>query len=182
MFSGKTNTALTLYHKIWNKKHVLCFKPKIDTRDYGVIKSRDYQEGVPAICIESLEEICNYIDDSTRTIFIDEAQFLKGSYRVLNYLSIVCDIDVHVIGLNIDVNQEPFGIMPEILAISDEVVHIKAICYDCNKEASYTYYDGQYDGIAVGDENYYPLCRSCLKKRLGQAKLEEQYKLIFRAK
>ncbi len=182
MFSGKTNTALTVYKKIWNKSNIVCFKPKIDTRDYGLIKSRDFQEGIPAICIERLEEILNHISPNTKTIFIDEAQFLVGSYRVLSYLSIVKDIDIHIVGLNLDVNQEPFGIMPQILAISDEIHHIKAVCYDCNKDAEFTYYDGEYKGIEVGDNNYLPLCRKCLIKRLGPQKISERYKLILRAK
>lgn len=180
MFSGKTSVALSVYRKIWNKGHIRCFKPRIDTRDFGLIKSRDFEEGIEARCIDYLEEIMDYIDDSVKTIFIDEAQFLRGSYQVLSYLSIVRDIDIHISGLNMDGNQKPFGLMPQILAISDEIINIPAVCYDCNKDASYTFTldDLSKDNIKVGDSGYIPLCRSCLLKRLGKDNLAKR--LIYK--
>ena len=67
--------------------------------------------------------------------------------------------------------------MPQILAISDEVVNIKAVCYDCNKEAAFTYIDETLTGIKVGDEGYVPLCRKCLMKRMSPDALQNRMKL-----
>ena len=62
---------------------------------------------------------------------------------------------------------KPFGIMPEIMAISDEIVLLHASCNDCNRDASYTYYNGSKDSdILVGNDNYIALCPKCLRKRL----------------
>lgn len=168
MHSGKTSAMITDYKKIWNKKLVRVFKPRCDTRDYGEMKSKDFVEGIPAICIDTFEDILPYIDETIRTIFIDEVQLLKGNVSVLTFLSIVYDIDIYLAGLDKTSEQEPFLIMPQILAISDERVSVKASCFDCGREADFTYYEGGKDeAIKVGDEGYFPLCARCLLKRRG---------------
>ncbi len=169
MHSGKTSAMITEYNKIWNKEHVRVFKPSCDVRDLGEMKSKDFVEGIPAICIDSFEELADYVDESVRTIFIDEVQLLKGSISILTYLSVIYDMDIYLAGLDMTSEQEPFLIMPQILAISDEQVKVKASCYDCGREASYTYYEGSKDeAIKVGDEGYFPLCARCLGKRRGE--------------
>ncbi len=174
MFSGKTAALINMYNRIWHKELVKCFKPKIDDRDYGIIKSRDYEQGIEAYCIKDLSEIVSVIDDKTKTIFIDEVQFLTGDINILFNLSIVQGIDVYVSGLSMTSEQKPFGILPSIMAISDDIEIVKGICYDCNKEANYTYYDGVKDtDILVGNNNYMCLCGNCLAKRK-----ENQHKLI----
>ena len=71
MFSGKTTALLSTYFNMWNKKNILCFKPKINTRDNG-IKSKNIKENVEAIEIKNLNEIKKHLKKNTRTIFIDE--------------------------------------------------------------------------------------------------------------
>ena len=39
MFSGKSDSLINIYSKIWNKDIVMAFKPKNDTRDENYIKS-----------------------------------------------------------------------------------------------------------------------------------------------
>lgn len=178
MHSGKTSAMITDYKKIWNKEHVRVFKPVCDDRDYGEMKSKDFVEGIPAICIETFDDILKYFEETVRTIFIDEAQLLKGNISVLTYLSIVYDMDIYLAGLDKTSEQEPFLIMPQILAISDEVVNVKASCFDCGREASYTYYDGEKDeAIKVGDEGYFPLCARCLLKRRGMEGMKKVLKI-----
>ena len=68
--------------------------------------------------------------------------------------------------------------MPYILAISDERVDVKASCYDCGREASYTYYDGEKsDAVKVGDEGYFPLCARCLCRRRGMEGMKKVLKI-----
>ena len=64
MFSGKTANLLTTYFNMWNKKNILCFKPKINTRDEG-IKSKKFTESVDAIEINNLKDILKYIKKNT---------------------------------------------------------------------------------------------------------------------
>lgn len=173
MHSGKTKAMIEVYRGIYNKDHVRCFKPNKDNRDYGVIKSKDFEEEIPAICVDTFEDILHYVDDSISTIFIDEIQMLEGNVSVLSYLSIVKDMDIYVAGLNMTSEQDPFLVMPYVLAISDEVQIIKASCYDCGRGATYTYYDGEKtEAILVGDSNYLPLCPRCIMKRRGQKDMQ----------
>ena len=144
------------------------------------MRSKDFVEGIPAICVESFEDILQYVDESVRTIFIDEVQLMKGNVSVLTYLSVVYDIDIYLAGLDLTSEQEPFLIMPQILAISDETVFVKARCFDCGREASYTYYEGKKDeAVKVGDEGYFPLCARCLLKRRGREGMKKVLKLDY---
>ena len=59
MFSGKTTALLSTYFNMWNKKNIMCFKPKMNTRDEG-IKSKNIKENVEAIEIDDLSEILDY--------------------------------------------------------------------------------------------------------------------------
>ena len=183
MHSGKTSAMITDYKKIWNKDHVRVFKPNKDNRDLGEMKSNDFVEGIPAICIDKFEDIYKYFDDSVRTIFIDEVQLMEGNISVLTHLSVVYDVDIYLAGLNMTSEQDPFLIMPQILAISDEVVFVKASCFDCGREASYTYYEGKKDeAIKVGDEGYFPLCSRCLLKRRGREGMKKVLRLEHKKK
>jgi len=179
MHSGKTSKLIDVYNSIFNKSHILTFKPNKDTRDIGYITSKDYEEGIPCVGIDRFEEIENYINNSSeeiRTIFIDEVQLMEGDINTLIKLSIIDDIDIYLAGLNMTSEQEPFLVMPYILAISDNIEIIKASCYDCGREAEYTYYDGiKEDSILVGDSGYFPLCSRCLKKR-RESKVKKKVK------
>ena len=166
MFSGKTSALLTVYFNMWNKKNIMCFKPKMNTRDDG-IKSKNIRENVPAIEIEDLSEIPKLLKKNTRTIFIDEANFLTGDVSILTDLNINKNVDIYIAGLNMTSEQKPFGIMPDILAISDYIEISKSYCTICNRESSYTYFEGnKNDDIEVGDSGYISLCEECLRKKM----------------
>ena len=167
MHSGKSESMTKYYDRIYNKKNTLAFKPKTDTRDLGIIKSKGSNKTIDAICINELEEILPYVNDDITNIFIDEIQFIKGDINVLLKLSIIDDIDIYCAGLNMTSEQEPFGIMPYILAISDKVVNNYSSCNICGRDASYTYYEGSKDSaVLVGDAGYLSLCSRCLRKKL----------------
>ncbi len=174
MHSGKTEQMISVYNKIWNKDHIKVFKPNADTRDFCLMKSKTFDVEIPAIGIDKFEDMLDYIDDSVRTIFLDEVQLMQGNLGVLNYLSIVLDMDIYLGGLNMTSEQEPFLLMPQVLAISDEVINVKASCFDCGREASFTYYEGEKsDAILVGDAGYVPLCPRCLIKRRGKDQIKK---------
>ena len=166
MFSGKSDALLKEYDKKYHKSKILLFKPKIDTRDLGVVKTRNGKE-IPAILISDLKDIKKYLNDKITTVFIDEANFLNGNIKYLVDLSIKEDLDIYISGLNQTSEQEPFGIMAEILAIADDVVMMHASCNECNRDANYTYYEGdKKDTILVGNSGYIALCSRCLRKKL----------------
>lgn len=172
MFSGKSDSLINIYNKIWNTDIVMAFKPKNDIRDENYIKSKNSDLTIPAYYIEYLEEIYEYIEKREQmgkkvcTIFIDEAQFLKGNTDVLIDLTVNRGIDFYIGGLNMTSEQKPFGLMPNIMAVSDNVEIIRGFCVECNKPSVYTYYEGVKDSdVLVGDGNYTSLCPQCLAKK-----------------
>ncbi len=174
MFSGKTTALLGAYERatIAHKK-VLAFKPKLDNR-FGdnVIKSRKFGE-VQAISITNLKDLLKYDVD---VYIIDEFQFLEGDINVLLDLVDNKGKTLYVSGLDMTAERKPFGLMPELLSIADSVTKFIAVCHDCDEEkAIYSYYLGKKDtDIVVGNTEYIPLCRSCMKKRLKADKEHEE--------
>lgn len=167
MFSDKSASLIDIYRNIWNKEIVAAFKPKHDTRDGSVIKSKKYPDiEIPAMFVDTTEEIKEAIlEGNFKTVFIDEAEFLKGDVRELVDLSVILNVDFYIAGLNMTFDLSPFGIMADILAVSDEITHVRGYCQDCNKPSFYSYFlgnDGEIPG--VGD-NYASLCPECLKRR-----------------
>ena len=65
----------------YHKSKILLFKPNIDTRDFAVVKTRNNKE-VPAIIIDDLNQIYDYLEDKITTIFLDEANFIKGDISI----------------------------------------------------------------------------------------------------
>ena len=168
MFSGKSDALLNEYDKKYHKSKILLFKPKIDTRDLGIVKTRNGKE-IEAILINEIKDIKKYLNDKITTIFIDEANFLQGDIQILSELSIMEDLDIFIAGLNMTSEQKPFGLMPEILAIADEIVILHASCNDCNRDAYYTYYEGgKKSTILVGSDGYSALCPRCLRKHKNE--------------
>lgn len=162
MFSGKSNGLMRIYETMWNKQSIKCFKPSIDTRDGDKIQARFSNHSVNAIQVNTIEEIRQLIDDEVRVVFIDEAQFIKGDVRLIKNMSMVNNIDFYIAGLNMTSELEPFGIMPQLMAIADEIEYYHASCYYCNKRADYTMFKGnKKDKILIGNEEYLPVCREC---------------------
>lgn len=179
MYSGKSDALISTYLRIWNKNLVMAFKPEADTRDGAMIKSKNYDTAIKAIAIKDIGEIKKHvIPNNIKTVFIDEAQLLEGDVKELVDLSVLFDIDFYIAGLNMTSEQKPFGIINDILAVSDEVSVINGFCQDCNKPSRYSYYylDDKKGDVLVGDTGYVSLCPVCLKRRL----LEKDATLIKR--
>ncbi len=180
MFSGKSDSLINIYNKIWNKSIVIAFKPANDSRDENFIKSKNWETKIPATFISDLSEIRPYLEDGKyKTVFIDEAQFLKGDVSVLTDLSVDYDIDFYIAGLNMTSEQKPFGIMPQILAVSNDIQVITGFCEECNKPSYYTYYEGEKSSdVLVGDNKYKSLCPACIAKKNANTKVRSRLKKI----
>lgn len=167
MFSGKSYELIkTIKGK--DIKTVKIFKPSLDTRDEGIIKSRKSKKVYRALLIDSLEEIPQYIDENTKTIVIDEAQFLKGNVSIIVDLHLK-GYDFIIAGLNLTSERKPFGLMRNIMCIATEVKILKAKCLFCHKErAEYTCYalEVKKEDIFIGN-GYIPVCRECLNDILN---------------
>lgn len=167
MFSGKSDKLIEIYNSIYNKKTIFTFKPYLDTRDDCYIKSRNKDNDIPSFSINWFDEIDNIVHNSKdiggKVILIDEAQFIKGDCKVLLKLSILELYDIFISGLNLTTELKPFGSIPNILAISDNIIKLTATCSFCGKQAEYTkcLVDKKQD-IMVGSDKYIPICKDCL--------------------
>lgn len=180
MFSGKSDKLIEVYNKIYNKDNIICFKPVDDNRDLGVISSRNKQSQLKCYLINRFEDILFILKGLNtpflgKIILIDEAQFIKGNVQYLNYLSIKLDYDIYISGLSLTSNLKPFGCMPEILSISDNIVKLWAHCYYCGRRADYTrcLVDKVKD-VLVGNEEYIPVCKNHIDKDAVFKSIEEE--------
>lgn len=173
MFSGKSYTLIGMLNKLISTpkdyRRVKIFKPKIDTRDKGMIKSRDSSVTYSAILIEDLNEINQYVDAYVETIVIDEVQFLKGDISVIIDLHLK-GIDFIIAGLNQTSEQKPFGLMRDILCIATDIEILKAKCEYCGGiNAYYSYLEGKNKEDAILVDGFYrPICRKCLNNILNK--------------
>ncbi len=100
---------------------------------------------------------------------IDEAQFFdEGLVNVCNQLA-ANGIRVIVAGLDMDYKGIPFGPMPELCAIADEVTKVHAICVKCGRLAYVSHrIVGNNKRVLLGEQSEYePLCRKCYAKAEG---------------
>lgn len=173
MFSGKSEELLRRIKRgVIAKQKVLLFKPTIDNRYEADKVSTHNGNSYDSICIESSSEIYNYIKNEKYDIIgIDEVQFFDE--EIVNVINDLADKGIRVIvaGLDMDFRGEPFYPMPQIMAISEIVTKLHAVCSVCGAEASRSQrlIDGQparYDDpiVVVGaSESYEARCRHCHK-------------------
>ena len=174
MFSGKTEELIRrLKRAKFARQRVEIFKPSIDTRysDEEVV-SHD-QNAILSTPIDSSSSILLLASDID-VVGIDEAQFLdEGLVQVCNELA-NRGIRVIVAGLDMDFRGVPFGPIPALCAIADEVTKVHAICVKCGSLAYVSHRLVQSDKrVLLGEtQEYEPLCRECYQKSLLAEKQE----------
>ncbi len=161
MFSEKSAELITAYGRAQiARRSVIAFKPQMDTRfGESVIKSRKNGE-ISAINIKCIEELSEYDAD---VYVIDEFQFLTGDVMIIDDMA-NRGKKFFIAGLDKTAEGKPFGQMPELLAIADEVKKLTAVCVDCDKDdddgAVNSFFLGKKDSdIVIGNNEYIPLCR-----------------------
>ena len=166
MFSGKTLEliqSIEIYAQTYGLENILFFKPKLDTRDNNLIKSRATEKTYESILIEDLNEIKKYTNEETKLIVIDEAQFLKGDIQ--NILKLYYEgINFLISGLNLTSEQKPFGIMSNLLSIATKVINLKSKCFFCGESAEYTKTNDIKENDVLIDALYYPVCKNCMEE------------------
>jgi thymidine kinase len=164
MFSGKTEELLRRVKRVQiARQKIQVFKPIIDNR-YSAdhVQSHDANK-VASRPVQTAREILDLIDDTTRIVGIDEAQFFdEGVVEVAQKLA-NRGIRVIVAGLDMDFRGQPFGPMPKLLAVAEQVTKLSAICVSCGGPASRSQRTTGGDStIAVGaKEMYEARCRFC---------------------
>jgi thymidine kinase len=166
MFSGKTEELIRRLKrvKIANLK-VEIFKPKIDTR-YDEIKIVSHDTNfINSTPVENSAAILLLAKD-VDVVGIDEAQFFdEGIIDVCEQLAFR-GIRVIVAGLDMDYMGQPFGQMPNLLAVADYIDKLHAICMECGNIAHVSYRKTAQSGqVLLGEKDIYePRCRICSQK------------------
>lgn len=137
MFSGKTEELLRRVRRAQiARQKVQVFKPVIDNR-YSTDHVQSHNANrVASRPVEKARDILKYVDDNTRIVGIDEAQFFDDSVvEVANKLA-YRGMRVIVAGLDMDFRGQPFGPMPKLLAVAEDVTKLSAVCMVCGGPAS----------------------------------------------
>ena len=168
MFSGKTEELIRrLKRAKFAKQRVEIFKPAIDTRySEADVVSHD-SHSIASTPIDSSASILLFTSEID-VVGIDEAQFFdSGLIDVCNQLA-NNGIRVIVAGLDMDFRGIPFGPMPGLCAIADEVSKVRAICVKCGQLASFSHRTVKNDKqVLLGEtEEYEPLCRECYQQAI----------------
>ena len=172
MFSGKTEELIRrLKRAKFAKQRVEIFKPAIDVRysEQDVV-SHD-QNSIPSTPIDSSASILLLAGDID-VVGIDEAQFLdNGLIDVCNTLA-NRGVRVIVAGLDMDFKGVPFGPIPGLCAVADEVTKVHAICVKCGALAYVSHRLVKNDRrVLLGEtQEYEPLCRDCYQRALQSEK------------
>ncbi|SFG38435.1 thymidine kinase [Prevotella sp. KH2C16] len=175
MFSGKTEELIRRMKRAkFARQRVEIFKPSIDKRysDEDVV-SHD-KNVIPSTPVDSSATIL-LLSSDIEVVGIDEAQFLDdGLVDVCNQLA-NRGVRVIVAGLDMDFKGIPFGPMPALCAIADEVTKVHAICVRCGALAYASHRLVKNDKqVMLGEKaEYEPLCRECYQKAIEKEKCEE---------
>lgn len=172
MFSGKSEELIRRVKRTAiAKQNVLVFKPAIDHR-YGVEKVAAHN-GMEVDCVpvEHAKDILSYVDEQTNVVAIDEIQFFSNDIISVCQRLVSEGKRVIAAGLDQDFRGEPFGPVPILMALAEQVTKLNAICVSCGGFASRTQrlIDGRparYDDpiILIGaTENYEARCNRCHK-------------------
>ncbi|MGL6125324.1 MAG: thymidine kinase [Metamycoplasmataceae bacterium] len=177
MFSGKTEELIKRIRILeYAGMKSLVIKPKKDKRFADdKIKSRSGTEKPTAIARNG-KDILSIWDESYDAIIIDEVQFFDE-----DIIPIIEDLAssgklVIVSGIDTDYKMKPFGIMPYLLAIADEVVKLVAVCLMCKSSASKSYRKSEDTELTkIGDKDEYEArCRSCHDKGMKNRYLDNK--------
>ena len=173
MFSGKTNLLIqkVVRAQLAHQK-VVVYRPETDTRT-AILVSRSGLEAQAAdvrIVNRSSWIGVDVLSENPDLVVIDEAQFFDSG--IIFVVDRLVGLGYHVIvaGLDRDFQRRPFGSMPTLLTMADEVTKLTAICHTCRGEATLTQrlVDGRpaspRDPLVLiggmGDETYQARCHA----------------------
>ena len=139
MFSGKTEELIRRLRRAEiARQRVQVFKPDIDSRYSSSAIASHSGLKIEAIPVTGCSEIRSLLAPDVDVVAIDEVQFF--SREIVGLCNELADQGKRVIcaGLDMDFRGEPFGPIPELLAIAEQVDKLHAICVICGHPASRT--------------------------------------------
>ncbi|MGZ5444298.1 MAG: thymidine kinase [Thermoanaerobaculia bacterium] len=165
MFSGKSEELIRrLRRAVIARQRVQVFKPLLDDRfATDEVVSRDDRR-LKAYAVATSTELLARVEIGVQVVGIDEVQFFDAG--VVDVAMQLADAGLRVIaaGLDQDYTRRPFGPMPALLAVAEEVSKMHAICVRCRGAAHYSQrVSGGNSQVEVGDSSYEARCRACFE-------------------
>lgn len=174
MFSGKTEELIRrLKRARIAKQEVEIFKPALDIR-YDVINIVSHDANTIQSTPVPASSNIMLLGHDTDVIGIDEAQFFDDQLPFVCQTLANQGTRVIVAGLDMDYLGQPFGPIPHLLAIADQVTKVQAVCMHCGDLATHSHRIVNNDSVIhLGEkESYIPLCRGCFVIALKETRMQ----------
>jgi thymidine kinase len=172
MFSGKSEELIRrLKRARIARQRVACFKPDIDLRYHRTAIASHSAQTHDAVTVANVArlraELYPQLPD-VEVIGIDEAQFFDPAIVQLTTELVHLGKRILVAGLDTTFTGDPFGPIPDLMAISDEVTKLSAVCMVCGAPAIHTQRLGaSRELFVVGAAGIYEArCRACFRPYL----------------
>ena len=143
MYSGKSEELIRRIKRAEiAKQKVLVFKPAIDNRYSATDVTSHNGAAIKGIPLEDLDEVFDYIDPSAepmvQVVGFDEVNFFDR--KIVKVVTKLANMGIRVIcaGLDMDFKGEPFGAVPELMAMAEFVDKLQAVCVICGQPATRT--------------------------------------------
>jgi thymidine kinase len=153
MFSGKSEELIRrLKRARIARQRVACFKPDIDLRYHRTsIASHSSQthEASTVATVEDLRAALYPRLPEVDVVGIDEAQFLSADIIPLALELVALGKRVLMAGLDTTFSNEPFGPVPNLMALADKVTKLSAVCMVCGQAAIHTQRLGQSQELVI---------------------------------
>ncbi len=175
MFSGKSEELIRrLRRSVIARERVQVFKPMLDDRfATDEVVSRDDRR-LKATAVATSAELMSRIEIGVQVVGIDEVQFFDDG--IVDVCMQLADAGIRVIaaGLDQDYMRRPFGPMPALLAVAEDVSKMHAVCVRCRGAAHYSQrLSGGNAQVEVGDSSYEARCRPCYEPYKAAPEEEE---------
>ena len=163
MFSGKSEELIRrLRREYIGRQRVQVFKPIVDDRfATDEVVSRD-ERRLKAIPVATSADLLARVEIGVQVVGIDEVQFFDAG--IVDVCMQLADAGIRVIaaGLDQDYMRRPFGPMPALLSVAEDVSKMHAVCVRCRGSAHYSQrVAGGNAQVEVGDSSYEARCRAC---------------------
>ena len=172
MFSGKTEELIRRMKRAqFAKQTVEIFKPCIDVRySEDKVVSHD-SHSIPSTPIQSPAQMLELSND-VEVVGIDEAQFFDNSLIEVVQTLANRGIRVIIAGLDTDFLGKPFGPMPALMAVAEDIQKVHAICVKCGSPANHSHRLSKSEELVLLGEKdeYEPLCRHCYNAAIESEK------------
>lgn len=163
MFSGKTEELIRrLKRAQFANQKVEIYKPSVDIRySEDQVVSHDLHS-IPSTPIDSPASML-LLSSDVEVVGIDEAQFFDETLIEVVQKLANRGIRVIIAGLDQDFSGKPFGPIPSLMAVAEDVQKVHAICVKCGSLANHSHRLSKSNQLVVlGEKDVYePLCRHC---------------------